>query len=65
VLAMQFSKFQPRRLPIFWVRLAGGGMRDPEQSSTERHPFCRLSKGSCRPHPKARPNGDHFLKTEQ
>ena len=26
VLAMQFSKFQPRRLPIFWARLAGGGM---------------------------------------
>jgi len=23
---MQFSKFQPRRLPIFWARLAGGGM---------------------------------------
>jgi len=47
VLAMQFSKFQPRRLPIFWVRLAGGGMRDPEQSSTESAPVLPIEKATA------------------
>jgi len=38
VLAMQFSKFQPKRLPHLWARFAGGGITDPEQSSTESAP---------------------------
>src|SRR5437870_3428756 len=45
VLAMQFSKFQPRRFPSLWARLAGGGMRGPEQSSTEPAPVLPIEQG--------------------
>jgi hypothetical protein len=41
VLAMQFSKMQPRREPSH-----GGGMEDPEQSSTDDHPICRFRERS-------------------
>ena len=30
-------------------RLNGGGMEDPEQSSTDDHPICRLEKEASRP----------------
>ena len=44
VLAMQFSKMQPRRNASH-----GGGMEDPEQSSTDDHPICRSEKEASRP----------------
>ena len=34
--------------PRYSRRLDGGGMKDPEQSSTDDHPICRLEKAANR-----------------
>ena len=54
VLAMQFSKFQPRRLPIFWARLAGGGMDRSGAELNGTAPDLPIEQGPWRPLPQNR-----------
>jgi len=51
---MQFSKFQPRRLPMFWARLAGGGMDRSGAELDGTAPDLPIEQGPWRPLPQNR-----------